>query len=356
MNRSWPLCAGLALLLAGCNSKQPNPFANATPIVKPKDSNAIVFTSNLWSGHAGAPREVYGVDADGANLTRMTFCNTQSASCDNAEAVPSPDGLRYAARRVLKDADGDGRLTPEDGVALLILDPRQGQEGQLTLRVASSSSTLPVVLKRISGVDWAPAGDMLVFSAEGEGGPDDLYRTVPRIDTDGSQTGPLSATTDVRERRPRMNQAGTYAAYERGDPASRSEVWLFQSELQQAQVTTGGSPGPPLADGSYAVGSDADPDFSPDGASLVFRRLTGPGSGTGTWEIYTVQSDGSSLARVAEGSVFRGAPDWGPSGIAFAETDANGSRLVTMKADGSERRVILSVGAGLEISAPRWRR
>jgi Tol biopolymer transport system component len=348
--------AGLALLLAGCNSEQPNPFQNSSAIVTPKTSNAIVFTSNLWAGRAGAPREVYGVDPDGANLTRVTFCNSQGSSCDNQEAVPSPDGERYATLRIVKDANGDGRFTAEDGVALFLVNPKQGQEGQLTLRVGSTSSPLPTVIKRVSGVDWTPGGDVLVFSAEGGGGHDDLYRTVPRPDTDMSQTGALSDTADVRERRPRMNPNGAYAAYERGDPSSRSEVWLFQSQIQQAQVTTGGPAGPLLPDGSYAVGSDADPDFSPDGAAVVFRRLTGAGSGTGTWELYTVRTDGSSLARVVEGPVFRGAPDWGPSGIAFAETDANGSRLVTMKSDGSERRVILTVAAGLEISAPRWRR
>jgi hypothetical protein len=356
MIRLRPHAAGLALLLCACNSEQPNPFQNSSPIVAPKASNAIVFTSNLWSGRAGGPREVYGVDQDGANLTRVTFCNSQASSCDNEEAVPSPDGQRYATRRVVNDANGDGRLTAEDGEGLFILDPKQAQEGPLTLRVASTSS-LPTVIKRVSGVDWSPTGDVLVFSAEGQGGPDDLYRTVPRPDTDLSQTLALSDTSDVRERRPRMNPNGAYAAYERADASSRSEVWLFQSQVQQAQVTAGGPSGPLLPGGSYAVGSDADPDFSPDGASVVFRRLTGTGSGTGTWDLYAVRTgDGSSPALIAGGPIFRGAPDWGLSGIAFVETDANGSRLVTMKSDGSERRVILTVAAGLEISAPRWRR
>jgi hypothetical protein len=356
MPPSRQLVAGLALLLAGCKSNQTNPFTETTPIVKPRDSNAIVLTSNLWSSRAGAPREVYGVDADGANLTRVTFCNSESASCDNLEAVPSPDGVRYATRRVPKDTNGDGRLSVEDGVALLIIDPKQGQEGQLTIRGGSTSSAVPVTLKRISGVDWAPSGDLLVLSAEGTGGSDDIYRTVPRIDTDGSLTGALTATADVAEQRPRMHPAGGYAIYARGDSAARSETWLFQSQYQQSQVTTGGPAGPLLPDGSYAVGSDADPDFSPDGSAIVFRRLTGVGDGAGTWDLYTARIDGSGLVRVADGPAFRGAPDWGSSGIVFAESDAAGYRLVTMKPDGSDRRVILTPGAGLVVSAPRWRR
>jgi Tol biopolymer transport system component len=357
MARIRPLLAGLLLLLPGCNSEQANPFENAPPIVALKPTNAIVLTSGLWAGRARAPREIYGVDADGSNLTRVTFCNSSSAACDNLEAVPSPDGLRLAARRIAKDANGDGRLTDEDGVALFILDPARGIEAPLTLRVPSGTSAPPTVTKRVSGVDWTPAGDVLAYSAEGAGDLDDIYRTVPRIDVDMSQTGALSSTSDTSERRPRVSPAAIYVAYERGVASRPTEVWLFQSQVQQAQVTSGGPGSGSLPDGSYTLGSDADPDFSPDGGSLVFRRLVAIGAdGAGAWDIYTVRADGSGLARIAEGPLYRGAPDWGPSGITFVETDASGSRLVTMRVDGSDRRVILSAAAGVAISAPRWRR
>ena len=103
----------------------------------------------------------------------------------------------------------------------------------------------------------------------------------------------------------------------------------------------------------YFVGADADPDFSPDARSVVFRRLTATGNGgLGTWDVLTTSTDGSGLSVVASGPAFRGAPDWGPQGIVFAEVDvaAGTSQLVVIQPDGSGRRAIVSLPADVEIS------
>jgi Tol biopolymer transport system component len=105
------------------------------------------------------------------------------------------------------------------------------------------------------------------------------------------------------------------------------------------------------------VGSDADPDFSPDGNSAVFRRLTAIGNnGLGSWDVMTVRLDGSSLRTVATGPEYRGAPDWGPNGIVFQEVDlaAGASRLVVLQPDGTGRRVPVTLGSSFSLSFPRW--
>ena len=134
-------------------------------------------------------------------------------------------------------------------------------------------------------------------------------------------------------------------------------MWLFQSQLQQGQLTTGGDAGALLPDGSYAVGSDADPDYSPDGRSFVFRRLTGTGNGgQGTWDLMTARLDGTGLTTIVTGPAYRGAPDWGAQGIVFPEVDlaAGASRLVIVQGDGSGRQVPVTLGSSFVISYPRW--
>jgi Tol biopolymer transport system component len=107
----------------------------------------------------------------------------------------------------------------------------------------------------------------------------------------------------------------------------------------------------------YVVGSDADPDYSPDGRSVVFRRLADLGDGRrGQWDLYTVRVDGSGLTLLAGGGSYRGAPDWGPRGIVFSEADfaTRVTRLVVVQPDGSGRRVLVTLGANFDINFPRW--
>ena len=85
------------------------------------------------------------MNADGSNLTRLTFCNNNGA-CDYAEASAAPDRIRVGARRASVDNNGDGLINEADGMALVFLDLQRGVEALL---VPAS--------RRVTGVDWAPA-------------------------------------------------------------------------------------------------------------------------------------------------------------------------------------------------------
>ncbi|MGH2688902.1 MAG: TolB family protein, partial [Actinomycetota bacterium] len=264
--------------------------------------------------------------------------------CDTVEAAVAPDRRRLAVRKVARDTNNDGRYGPEDGEALLIVDLSRGVEGEL----------FPQAL-RVSGIDWSPREDILVYSALGEGDREDLFRTVPRPAPEESFNLTLSPT--VRECRPRIDPTGTVAVYERIEDSGKGQIWLFGSRTAQTRVTSGGPGTDPLPGTPYVVGSDADPDFSPDGRFLVFRRLTGTGNGgLGTWDVMIVRTDATALATLVTGPAYRGAPDWGSQGIVFDEVDlaAGESRLVVIQPDGSGRRVIVTGAASTTLSFPRW--
>ncbi|HVD78163.1 MAG TPA: hypothetical protein VNH43_11150 [Vicinamibacteria bacterium] len=327
-----------AALLGACNTTYDNPFANSNPTVAPRADATIVYTSNGYAARPGSPDEVFGVGDAGAGVTRLTFCNTSTRLCSSIEAAPAPDRLRVALRRVDADGNKDGQLTAADGEALLVVDLARSVEGGLLESNA-----------KVSGIDWSPSGDVLVYSAAGEGGIDDLYRADPN----GQNTRNLTSTNTVRERRPRIDPSGSAALFERIDVDGKGQIWLFSSTGTQVRVTTGGDGSAALAGTPYLVGSDADPDFSPDGRSVVFRRLTGSG-GPGTWDIMTARLDGTGLTTLVTGAAFRGAPDWGPKGIVFSEIDSTSARLVVIQGDGSGRQVLVTLGASFDISYPRW--
>jgi Tol biopolymer transport system component len=329
-----------AALFGGCNTTYDNPFADSSPTIAPRPDAVLVYTSNGYATRAGFPREIFAAGDGGAGVTRLTFCNNDTRRCDAVEAAPAPDRTRVAIRRVETDTDRDGRLTPNDGEALLIVDLSRGVEGGLLQSNA-----------KVSGIDWSPTGDVLVYSAAGEGGVEDLYRADPN----GQNTRNLTSTAGVRERRPRIDPSGSAALFERIDSTGKGQIWLYSSTGAQVRVTSGGEGTQALAGTPYVVGADADPDYSPDGRSLVFRRLTATGNaGLGSWDIMTVRLDGTGLTTLVTGPAFRGAPDWGPKGIVFPEIDTTSARLVLVQGDGSGRQVPVTLGASFDISHPRW--
>jgi dipeptidyl aminopeptidase/acylaminoacyl peptidase len=331
-----------AALVGACNTQYDNPFANTSPTLAPSADANIVYTSNGYATLPGSPREIFAVGASGAGLTRLTYCNNDTRHCDTVEAAPAPDRVRTAERRVETDTDKDGQLTPADGEALIVVDLARSVEGGL----------LPSAAK-VSSIDWSPAGDVLVYAATGEGGVEDLYRADPN----GQNTRNLTSTPVIRERRVRIDPTGSSALFERIDASGKGQIWLFSSTGAQVALTTGGDGSEPLTGTPYVVGSDADPDYSPDGRSFVFRRLTGTGNGgQGTWDIMTARLDGTGLTTIVTGPAYRGAPDWGAQGIVFPEVDlaAGASRLVIVQGDGSGRQVPVTLGSSFVISYPRW--
>lgn len=343
MSRARAFLVVLAAALGGCGGGEPdNPFADIIQTFAPSSAASIVFTSNGYGQTPGAPRELFAIETSGAGLTRLTFCNAGARQCDTTDASSAPDRQRMALLRVLEDSNGNGRLGPEDGQALLISDLSRAVEGPLFPQS-----------QRVGGVDWSRDGSVLVYSAVGEGGIDDLFRADPN----GENNRNLTSSAAVHERRPRIDPTGSVAVYERIEADGKGRIFIFQSTATQIPVTSGGPGTDVLPNSLYVVGADADPSYSPDGRSIVFRRLTGTGNGgIGSWDIMTVRTDGTEVAVVASGPAYRGAPDWGAEGIIYNEVDpiAATSDLVLIQPDGTGRRALLSIPAVLEITNPRW--
>src|SRR5258708_8827399 len=339
-----PALLALALALAGaCNHDYPSPFGGQGRTLAPPSSAALLFTSAAWSTQSGSGRELFAANADGSGVTRLTFCN-DGAVCDTVEAAIASDRRRTEVRRV---------TTSTPGTALVYIDQQQSAEG------AGCPAS-----QQVSGIDWSSQGDVLVYSACRAAGVDDLYRVDPNGQngadltcTNAGTTAGLTCDPTIRERRPRIDPTGNVAVYERIDATGRGQIYIFQNTVSKIPVTTGGTPGAALPGTPYVIGSDADPAYSPDAGSLVFRRLTGLGNGgLGAWAVLTVRTDGTGLAVVATGPLYRGAPDWGPGGIVYAETDAGAATtsLGVIQPHGSGPHVLLTQPSTTNLGFPRW--
>ncbi len=328
-----------ALAFGACAGDSPNPFvpqARTLPI--PADAR-LLFTSDAYTTRPGAPREVFSARADGGDVQRLTFCNSDEKACDTLEADASPDRRRLVMRRATGDTNRDGRVGDGDDAGLVAVDLARGLE-----------ATIVQPSVQVGGVDWSPVDDLVAYSGVGVDGPEDVWG----IQANGRDNGTLVSADGVRERRPRLNASASAALYERIASDGKAVIWIVNAGTQPA--TLGGDPGAPLPDSPYVVGADTDAAFAPDGRSFVFRRLTGTGlSPLGTWDLMTMAFDGVPPRLIAGSpNVYRGAPDWGPNGIVFPEFDGSQWRLVLIAPDGSNRRALVTLPAGQRLTSVRW--
>jgi Tol biopolymer transport system component len=327
------LVAVWVLAAAACSEQSDNPFAGRERMVPPPESAILLFTSSGWTTSPGAGREVYAVNADGSEVTRLTYCNTETEACDNLEVAASSDRMRIMARRI---------RSSDPAEAMVYVDLAR-----------SVQSTLVPSSRKVSSIDWPPNVDFVFYSGLGAGGIDDVYR----IDYNGQNEYNISGTTESAERDPRVDPFGTQVALTSSDASGLGIIERITSTGIRSSITAGGEPGLPLSNVPWIVGSDTDPAFSPDAEAIVFRRATSRGrDGRGHWDILTVAELLGPTSVVASGPLYRGEPDWGPSGIAFFEedSDAGVSRLVLVGRDGTNRRVLLTLPLSVAVGPPRF--
>jgi hypothetical protein len=328
-----------AAVVSACTAGvAPTITAAAASTAIPAAGDTVFIASDAWSTLAGATFELFSVGA-GSQPTRLTYCT----GCQALSAAPSLDRTRIALRRVTADTNRDGKLDEFDRTSLLLVDLARQIEGPFLSDAWSTSS-----------VDWASDGTFLVHTSSADGGPDDMYQ----IDSNAQNNQRILFTPNVRERGARINTAITQVVYERIDGAGpgKSEVWVFISSTNQVKISDSGIVGEQLPGSLYLVGSDAGPDFSPDGASVVFRRLTSTSVPGGAWDILVTTSAGGAPRVIASGPQFRSAPDWSKDGIVFSEQNLStgGTDVVGIDPATNARRVIQSLPRGFKAVAPRW--
>ncbi len=337
--RAFILISLAAAIGSGCTAGVP---ATTTPVFVstsvPASADSVFVASDAWAPRAGNSFELFAVGAS-SQATRLTFCT----GCQALGAAPSLDRTRIALRRASADTNRDGRLDDLDRVSLLLVDLARQIEGPFLPDGWSNSS-----------VDWASDGTFLIHTSSPDGSADDLYQ----IDSNAQNNQRIIITPNVRERGARLNAAITRVVYERIDGlgAGRSEIWIFASSTNTARLTDSGIVGEPLAGTLYLVGSDAGPDYSPDGGSVVFRRLTSNSVAGGAWDILVVPVTGGAPRVIASGPQFRSNPDWSKDGIVFSESNltTGGTDVVVMDPSTGARRVLQSFGNGFKAGAPRW--
>jgi serine/threonine protein kinase len=103
-----------------------------------------------------------------------------------------------------------------------------------------------------------------------------------------------------------------------------------------------------------STASEYSPQFSPDGARVVFQSHR---SGTGVQAIFTCFSDGSNCAQLSPaGGPHSGSPSWSPDSqwIAYDTFGPKGYDICVISAAGGKPRLVVQAAQGHSASMPRW--
>jgi Tol biopolymer transport system component len=257
----------------------------------------IAFTSH---GGDGPDHDIYTVEPDGSNLSLLTNDNTY----EDSRPSWSPDGKKIVFERELIE-----------GPRAMVM----GADGSNLRKLPASAHS--------SNFNWSPDGSKLTFD---RGNPPnyemhDIFTMAP----DGSNLSNLTKTPGIDELYPDFSPDGSQLCFFRsgyGRPlSSPTGIYVMDADgSNPSRLSDEEGPPTPCAwstDGTKiaftgvdahsgiwvmdADGSDKtqpttpsaiqSPDWSPDGTRITFQSYMG---GVPSPEIYTMDPDGSDIARV----------------------------------------------------------
>jgi TolB protein len=184
--------------------------------------------------------------------------------------------------------------------------------------------------------DWSPDGQKIAFQADRQNANEPVQIHV--MNADGSDVTELTRGPGFHGFPAWSPDAASLAiAADWGDHPALQGIWIIPAsdpggvtQQEARRVTT--------LPADFR-GEDVEPQFSPDGSSIVFTRFKSERKSA----IHRVGIDGTGLARLTPWRLNASDPDWSPDGqrIAFDSGDAEvrGSKgnIYVMRADGSGR-------------------
>lgn len=212
------------------------------------------------------------------------------------------------------------RAGPESGI--YVIDPN----GVDARRVSSDPSD--------TGAAWSPDGSRIAFARFGEDGWS-LY-VMAADGTDVGRITPPASLVDASDTDPAWSPDGTRVAFARGGREAGAETG-------NADIYTVSPDGADLERLTESPAIEGAPTWSPDGSTIAFVRydLAAGGEPPSPTGLFVMRADGTDVIDLGAEDVE--APAWSPDGSEIAYVDAAAGSIMSIRPDGSGRRLILDM-------------
>lgn len=255
-------------------------------------------------GGLAFPRQLFTMDLESGNVTQITNTDWFFVT---GQVVNSTTIMALAA---CSDTDGNGRINEKDELELYLLDLNNERMNCLTCNWEFNA---------INNPDYSDIHQKIIFSAQQN---NIFHNYLFTIDMDKNLVQ-ITDDDDYMDFDCAWSEDGTKIVFNRLPLpflTLPSQVWLMSSDGTGAEKITDGGPDTNLegTHGQYPIGTDADPDLSPDNSQIVFSRLkTGKqNEPIGVWELIIVSVD-TKTEIVLDSQYANMVPEWKSGGIIF---------------------------------------
>jgi len=246
-------------------------------------SSAEILFASTQDIKGGRRKEIYSMDANGNNITRITFSGKHHFIFD------IDSSRRYlVVTRAVENTSFPPGLGDEDGKSIWLIDLTAKEEIPLT------------DLKNQAETDsFSPDGEWVVFWMMLAG---DKQSDIYKIKKDGTNLTRLTHTKNISESDPEWSNNGDKIAYiSYGSDSSRFVLKVMDANGNNVKTVYDSGENistPRFPPGVY------DPSWSPDDQWIVFDKpaveYNGENGKAGIWHICKIRSDGSELINLSK--------------------------------------------------------
>ncbi len=297
---------------------------DAAKAVKARFSlSRIVFDSQRKLDGTDAPNangtyNIWLVNTDGTGLTPLTTATASGARSFDSQWSPDGGKVVFESQRKL-----DGTDAPNANGTYNIWLVNADGTGLTPLTTATASGAISFVPQ------WSPDGAKLVFNSQRKlDGTDaanaNLTSNIWRANADGTGLTPLTTATasGARSFAPQWSPDGAKVVFNSQRKLDGTDAANANGTHNIWRVNADGTGLTPLTTATASGAHSLAPQWSPDGAKVVFDSLRKPdgtdaANANGTYNIWLVNADGTGLTpfTTATANGARSfAPQWSPDG------------------------------------------